>query len=393
MEQKFETLYNEYKDMLTENILPFWLKFGYDRINGGIYTGLDRDGSLLETDKSVWFQGRALWVFATAYQQVAQDEAYRELCDSLVQFIEAHCFDPNDGRMYFRVSKEGKPVIKRLRYVYSETFAIIGFAAYSKAFNRPDYAKKAYELYKTIEQYLQTPGVLIPKFETESIGFGLPMIMLNVLDELRSAYPEAEVELTDAIDAHIKEIQKNFVRPEMEAVVEQCNPDGTLQLDHFEGRLLNPGHAIEGSWFILKEAQYRGNDPELIKLGTTMLDWMFKRGWDEQYGGIIYFRDILGKSGTEYWHDMKFWWPQCEATIANLFAFSLTRKDKYLSQYEQAHQYIKKNFVDSEYGEWFGYLHRDNTLSTPLKGNMYKGPFHIPRMYLVCCKILEDMGK
>ncbi|MGE4454961.1 MAG: AGE family epimerase/isomerase, partial [Sphaerochaeta sp.] len=190
MKQKFDQLYNEHKKTLLTNVLPFWIQYGFDKIHGGLYTGLDRDGSLLETDKSVWFQGRALWVFATAYRQMEKREEYKVVCDSLVSFMEEHCFDPTDGRMYFRVSEEGKPVVKRIRYVFSETFAILGFAAYSRAFDRKEYALKAYELFKNVEGYLSKPGVLVPKFERESKGFGLPMILLNTLSELREALPE-----------------------------------------------------------------------------------------------------------------------------------------------------------------------------------------------------------
>ena len=376
-----------------DNILPFWLRYGFDRVHGGMYTALDRDGSLLDTDKSVWFQGRALWTFATAYRQVEQNKEYKMVCDSLVSFIEQNCFDPADGRMYFRVAKDGKPVIKRLRYVFSETFTILGFAAYSRAFNRPDYAQKAYDLLLKVEHYLLTPGLLVPKFDTPSLGFGLPMILLNTVQELRAALPEKAEEFTTRIDGYLEQIKTYFIRPELQIVVEQCNPDGSLQLDHFEGRQLNPGHAIEGAWFILNEARYRKNDPELMNLGTTMLDWMWNKGWDSEHGGIIYFRDALNKSATEYWHDMKFWWPQCEAAIANLMAYSMTGNDGYLQQFDTVHQYIKGHFLDYEFGEWYGYLHRDGTLSTPLKGNMYKGPFHIPRMYLVCCQLLDELRR
>ncbi|UOM51614.1 AGE family epimerase/isomerase [Sphaerochaeta associata] len=393
MKQTSDLLYQEYRHMLVDNILPFWLRYGLDRVHGGMYTALDRDGSILDTDKSVWFQGRALWTYATAYRQVEKNAEFKTACDSLVSFIEKHCFDPADGRMFFRVSKEGRPEIKRIRYVFSETFAILGFAAYSRAFNRPDYAQKAYDLLLKVEGYLNTPGVLVPKFETASIGFGLPMILLNTVQELRAALPDRVVEFNARIDGYLEQIKTHFVRPELQIVVEQCNPDGSLQLDHFEGRQLNPGHAIEGAWFILNEARYRNNDPDLMNLGTTMLDWMWSKGWDAEMGGIIYFRDALGRSATEYWHDMKFWWPQCEATIANLMAYSMTGKESYLTQFDTVHQYIKGHFIDREFGEWYGYLHRDGSLSTPLKGNMYKGPFHIPRMYLVCCQLLDELRR
>lgn len=392
----YTQLQTEYKMRLTDRILTFWLKYGMDAENGGIYTALDRDGSLLDSDKSVWFQGRALWSFASAYTGVEADEAYLTACESLVQFIEAHCFD-TDGRMFFRVTKDGRPVIKRLRYFFSETFAVLGMAAYSRALQKAGqtsaaekWRTRAYRIFQDILRIRDTPGILIPKFNPDtapSRGFGVPMILLNTAQELRKAYPEKEAELTAFIDGLLTEIQTYFIRPDLETVLEQCDPDGRFQEEHFEGRLLNPGHAIEGSWFIMNEARHRNNDKKLLKLGTRMLDWMWKRGWDSEYGGIIYFRDALGKSATEYWHDMKFWWPQTEAIIANLMAYVLTGEKKYEGHFAVAHEYTHKLFPDDEYGEWYGYFHRDGRLSTPLKGNMYKGPFHIPRMYIVCYEL------
>ncbi len=393
MKNTFSILASEYRTMLLDNVLPFWLEHGFDQEYGGMLTGLDRDGALLETDKSIWFQGRALWVFSEAARQFDKRAEYQEVCTSLVNFIEQYGFDPSDGRMYFRVSREGKPVVKRIRYIFSETFAIIGFASYSKAFGKEEYATKAYDLFQTVLKALNSSDILVPKSMRSSRGFGVPMILLNTAQELRDACPEHAQELNLFIDGLLQEIEQYFVRDELEIVVEQCSGNGLLELEHFEGRLLNPGHAIEGAWFIMREARYRNNDATLMQLGTKMLNWMWKVGWDAKNKGIIYFRDALGKSATEYWHDMKFWWPQCEASIANLMAYSLTNNKQYLEQFLEVDQYIKANFVDSEYGEWYGYLHHDNSLSTPLKGNMYKGPFHIPRMYLLCNGLLEELAK
>ena len=393
MKNKFSIFANEYRTELLDNILPFWLNYGFDREFGGMLTGLDRNGAVLETDKSIWFQGRALWAFSESARQFDKRSEYQEVCDSLVTFIEQYGFDPSDGRMYFRVSREGVPVIKRIRYIFSETFTVIGFASYSRAFDKKEYATKAYDLFQSVLAILKSDDILVPKFKRASRGFGVPMILLNTAQELREACPGHREELTLFIDGLLEEIETYFVRPELEVVVEQCAQNGSLELEHFEGRLLNPGHAIEGSWFIMREAKYRNNDDTLMQLGTKMLNWMWKIGWDTDKKGIIYFRDALGKSATEYWHDMKFWWPQCEAAIANLMAFSLTGNRQYLKQFSDVDQYIKANFLDKEFGEWYGYLHHDNSLSTPLKGNMYKGPFHIPRMYLVCNSLFEEMAK
>ncbi len=157
-------------------------------------------------------------------------------------------------------------------------------------------------------------------------------------------------------------------------------------------RILCPGHAIEAAWFTLHEAKQRNNDPRLITLGTTILDRMWEWGWDKEYGGIIYYRDARGLPVQEYWQDMKFWWPQNEAIIATLLAYQMTGDEKYAQWHQMIHDWTYKHFPDPEYGEWFGYLHRDGRISVPLKGNLWKGPFHLPRMQLYCWKLLEEMS-
>lgn len=387
-----EEIREMYDMQLKKSILPFWLEHGMDNEYGGILTGLDRDGSIIETDKSVWFQGRALWTFATAYRTVERDPEYLEAATSLVHFIENHCFD-TDGRMFFRVTRDGRPVIKRLRYFFSETFAIIGFAAYAEATGNMEYADKAVELLQNVEKLRSTKGILIPKFnqDTEpSISFASPMILLNVLSELRRIFPEKEHWINTYMDTLLSEIERYFVRDDMKLVLEQCAPDGTFMSEHFEGRLLNPGHAIEGSWFIMNEGIIR-NNRHYIELGLKMFDWMWDCGWDSEFGGIIQYRDALGKSLSEYHQDMKFWWPQCEAAIASLLAYRITKESCYLDRFHQVNDYIQARFPDPEYGEWYGYFHRDGTLATSIKGNLYKGPFHIPRLYMKAIEIIDSI--
>ena len=179
------------------------------------------------------------------------------------------------------------------------------------------------------------------------------------------------------------------MKPDLKAVMETVGPNGEL-IDHFDGRTLNPGHAIEAAWFIMREGQHRGNDPELIGVGAQILDWMWQLGWDEEYGGILYFRDVKGLPVQEYWQDMKFWWPQNESIIATLLAYQLTGDEKYAKWHEMIHDWAYAHFPDREHGEWYGYLHRDGRISVPLKGNHWKGPFHLPRMQFLCWKMLEE---
>ena len=87
---------------------------------------------------------------------------------------------------------------------------------------------------------------------------------------------------------------------------------------------------------------------------------------------------------------MKFWWPQNEAIIATLMAWKLTGAERYAGWHQQIHDWTYQHFPDPEFGEWYGYLHRDGTLSNPSKGTMWKGPFHIPRMQLTCWQLLAN---
>jgi len=329
-----------YQCTLLDNVIPFWLRHGLDREQGGILTCLDRDGSVLDTDKSVWFQGRAGWMFATLYNTVEKRAEWLEAARSCVEFSRRHCFAP-DGKMYFTVTRDGKPLRMR-RYVFSEAFAAIANAAYAEAAGDSRARDDAIKTYAAFLRCSFTPGVMPPKFEPPRPmkGIGGHMISIVTAQELRRNLGDVEISgrnCTEWIDHSIAEIERDFLKPEHEALMEVAGPAGEI-IDHHDGRTLNPGHAIECAWFILHEGKLRG-DQRLVQLGFTILDWMWKRGWDEEFGGLFYFRDLRGLPVQEYWHDMKFWWPHCEAIIATMLAFKLTGDAKYARWHQQIHDW------------------------------------------------------
>jgi N-acylglucosamine 2-epimerase len=267
---------------------------------------------------------------------------------------------------------------------------VIGLAAYAKATGDKVAAQQALDIYRLMIRYHTTPGLLPPKVIPETRrakGLVMPMILTSTAQVLRQVTDDPICDET--INRSIDEIERDFIKPEFEAVLEMVGPNGEF-LDGFDGRLLNPGHAIECGWFVLHEAKLR-NDERMKRIGLTIVDYSWNKGWDEQYGGIIYYRDAKGLPATEYWHDMKFWWPQNEAIIATLLAWQLTGDEKYVRWHQMAHDWAYAHFPDREHGEWYGYLHRDGSVSTPIKGNIWKGPFHLPRMQWYCWKLLEEM--
>ena len=390
-----DDLMTVYRDGLLHDVLPFWAKHGWDREKGGMLTGLDRDGTLIDDDKAVWFQGRAAWTFATAYRLAEPREEWRAVALSCADFLRKHAYGP-EGKMYFTLTREGQPLRMR-RYVFSESFAAIGFAACSKITDDESLVADAWRAWDTYLHHSFTPGVMAAKTEPDSRpmkGVALWMIAMATAQELRELLGDQEVRgstCTQWIDRAITEIEDDFFKPELGALMEVVAPDGSL-LDHFDGRQLNPGHAIEAAWFILHEAKHRGGEARLVKLGCAILDGMWKRGWDSEHGGILYNVDVRGLPVQEYWHHMKFWWPHNEAVIATLLAWELTEDAKYLEWHAQVHDWAYEHFADPEHGEWLGYLDREGRPTSTLKGGTFKGPFHLPRMQMYCWKLLEGMS-
>jgi N-acylglucosamine 2-epimerase len=378
-----------YREGLLEGTLPFWLPSCVDEGHGGFMIARDRDGSLLDTDKGMWQQCRFTWLLATLYNDVESREEWLAAAKHGIDFISNHGFD-TDGRMWFHVTREGAPIRKR-RYVFTETFGAIAYAACAKATGDSVMADKARGLYALARKNFTTPDLTQSKLTDTRPMKSLSGAMMSLVtaQELRRCLNDDSY--NEDIDSCIKEIQSDFMKPDLKCVMESVGVNGEV-LDHFDGRLLNPGHAMEAAWFVLNEARRRGNDSALIKMGCQMLDWMWARGWDEEHGGIYYFRDVDGKPVQEYWHDMKFWWVHNEAILATLLAYLLTGETRYEAMHRQVHNWAYSHFPDREHGEWFGYLHRDGRISVPLKGNLWKGPFHLPRMQMLAWQWLEDSG-
>ncbi len=379
-----------YKADLTEDIMPFWMEHGWDREHGGVYTCVDRDGSLMDSTKSVWFQGRFAFVCAYAYNHVEKNQQWLDAAKSAIDFIEKYCFD-DDGHMYFSITADGRPLRKR-RYVFSETFASIAMAEYALATGEQRYAERALEIFKYTQRMLTTPGFLEPKFEetVQLQGHSIVMILINVGSCIRKAINDPK--LTEQIDESIEKLRKYFIHPEFKCLLESVGMNGEF-IDTNMTRTINPGHCIETSWFLMEEAKYRNWDKELLNLALQIFDWSWDWGWDKQYGGIINFRDCRNLPPQDYSQDMKFWWPQCETIIASLYAYLATGDDEYIYKHQRISEWTYAHFPDKQYGEWYGYLHRDGTVAQPAKGNLYKGPFHIPRMmvkgYSLCQEILN----
>ena len=266
-----------YRSDLCDNVMPFWMKNGVDRVNGGIYTCVDRDGTLMDTTKSVWFQGRWGWTAAAAYNRVEKNAEWLEASKSAIDFIEQHCID-SDGHMFFTVTAEGAPVQKR-RYVFSESFAAIAMAEYAKASGDMTYAEKALEVFRNMKRMLSTPGFLPAKTTVEGRGHSITMILINVAAVLKEVIQAPE--LDEQIDSSINDIERYLMMPPNSSSQPQAQAQSKIfkpmrvsrssQLRRLASARINQAVSMQWPGLMVRPAQVSINSPSGPTSSSTVL--------------------------------------------------------------------------------------------------------------------------
>lgn len=376
----------KYRKELLENVIPFWEKYSIDKEYGGYLTCLDRDGSVFDTDKFMWLQGRQIWTMSMLYDKVEAKEHWKEIAEHGARFILQHGRDEK-GDWYFALDRAGNPLVQPYN-IFSDCFASMGLAALYKITNNDEYAQVAYDTFKRITQRRNNPKGKYNKAypNTRALkGFSLPMILSNLSLELEHIVGTDTVE--SLIDEIIHEVMEVFYQPESGLIVESVNADGTFS-DTFEGRLVNPGHVIEAMWFMMDLAARR-KDAKLMDKCIQIALRALEYGWDEEFGGIFYFKDILNRPPQQLEWDQKLWWVHLEALVCMAKGYAYTGDERCKAWFEKLDNYAFNRFSDPQYGEWFGYLNRQGQPLLTLKGGKWKGCFHVPRALFKIYESLE----
>ncbi len=376
----------QYKNELLTNVLPFWLQKSKDSVNGGYTTCLNRDGSIFDTDKFMWLQGREVWCFSYMYNNVDKKQEWLDMALHGAGFMEQYGRDEN-GDWYFSLTAEGKPLMQPYN-IFSDCFATMAFASLDKAHPDDRYKKIALDTFENILKRQHNwkggynkayPGTRMLK------NFSLPMILCNLSLELEHLLGAGKV--NEFIPAVIHEVMEVFYQPDLKLILENVYEDGSF-CDSFEGRVVNPGHAIEAMWFIMDLGKRTGDDALIAKACNIMLDTL-EYGWDNEYEGIFYFLDVKGYPPQQLEWDQKLWWVHVEALVALAKGYKYTGDERCLHWFVKVHDYTWKHFKDPDYSEWFGYLNRRGEVLLPLKGGKWKGCFHVPRALYQVWKTLE----
>ena len=384
----FKKLANRYKTELLDSVLPFWLKNSIDKEYGGYFSCLDRDGSVYDTDKFIWLQGREVWLFSMLCNKLGKKQEWLDAAIQGAEFLKKYGHN-GDYDFYFSLTREGKPLVEPYN-IFSNTFACMAFAQLAKATGSEEYAEISRRIFKRI---LERRGNPKGKWSKAVPGtrpmkdFALPMIICNMALEVEDIINDPQ-QLEKTIDECLHEVLDVFYQPDLGCMLENVSSLDNSRLDCFEGREINPGHNLEALWFMMNLG-IRRNDEALVNKCVEISLSVIEKGWDKEYGGIFYFLDSKGAPQQKLEWDQKLWWVHIESAIAMIKGYQLTGNKKCLEWFEKLDEYMWSRFKDPLHPEWFGYLNRRGEMLLPLKGGKWKGCFHVPRGLFEIWQILE----
>jgi N-acylglucosamine 2-epimerase len=379
-----------YRQHLLGDIMPFWESRTRDTQYGGYLTCFDREGRLTSGDKYVWCQGRQVWMFSALYNRIDRCQEWLALARHGRDFLVARAH-AGDGRWYYHLDRHGNVLGPSLSLL-TDGFALLALCEYAIASGSDEdlpLIRLAFDNYErhfydpTFDQYHHF--TLNPLY----LYHGPHMLTINVASV---AAPVLGQERTRPIADHcLDKVLNVFAKDEQRVLFEMVARDGSL-VDTHEGRMINPGHALESMWFVLHEARTRG-DGAMVDRVVQICEWMVEKGFDHEQGGILAFVDPGGKEPFvpqvvrdlgEDWAS-KIWWVHSESLYTLALVAYLAGRDDFWQHFHHVHEYTQRYFYDPEYGEWYKYLHRDGSVQVGDKGSKVKSAFHIPRalMYLV----------
>ena len=426
----------EMKDVLTQNILPFWLNKMQDHENGGFYGRLDGNGQLHpEAEKGAILNARILWAFSAAYRYFShrshesyephEVQLYLDAATRAKRYIIDHFIDPDYGGIYWSVDYKGHPLDTKKQF-YAIGFAVYGLSEYARATGDREALYYAIELYECIEKHsLDTQYNGYIEACTREWGEIADMR----LSELDANYPKSQNTHLHIIEPYtnllrcLKEMQAatscNYV-PAIGAVlpVDVTVPielltriEGSLRnlIYIFTDKILNPkthhldlffendwtrgashlesyGHDIECSW-LLHEAALVLGDPKVLEKVEQVVREVARASEKglRPDGSMIHEANLDTGHADNDLH----WWVQAENVVGWVNIYQYFGDSSALDKSECCWQYIKQNLIDWENGEWFWSRHPDGTLNTADdKAGFWKCPYHNSRM---CLEVMERL--
>ncbi|GAB4491702.1 MAG: cellobiose 2-epimerase [Anaerolineales bacterium] len=379
---------------LTENILPFWMKYAPDPEHGGFHGAISNTLEVFPAaPRSAILCARILWTFSTTCRVFGAPE-YRQMADYAYQTLTGSFWDADFGGVYWSLNPGGAPLEPR-KHHYAQAFAIYGLSEYFRATQNKDAKKLAVVLFDLLEQHAFEP-VYGGYTEGSSREWG-------ALADMRLSDKEINCSKSMNTMLHILEAYTNLLRiwddPRLrrqhrallETYLEKVYDPQTGHLRLFFDNAWNAleahdsyGHDIEASWLMWEAAQMHPDPALHERIRPAVLglaESVYREGRDTD--GSLFYEGLSGEILVEEKH----WWPQAEALVGFTNAYELSGNSKFAAAVGEAWKFIENHMIDRVYGDWFKETDRaGNPKPGHMKAGFWDCPYHHAR---ACFEILE----
>ncbi len=386
------------KEVLFENIIPFWLKYSKDEEHGGFWGRIDNTGRPLpDAPKSLILNARILWTFSVLYRK-QKSEIFLTFAERAWHYLQHFFWDQKFGGMFWLLDAHGK-VQDDHKKMYGQAFAIYALSEYFRITQEEAALKMAIDIFELMLKHNwdhEHGGFL----ESASRNWQLTQDMrLSDKDMNTEKSMNTHLHLMEAFtafysvwpDSILKNQLKHLVEYFLQFIFNRHNHHLNLYFNRqwqVQSRAVSFGHDIEASWLLL-EALNVLNEPSLFDRGKTVALQLARSTLQEglQDNFAIY------KERCDNGHCVKRleWWQQAEAVVGFLQAFLLTHQKEFWQAAKGTWQFLVTHLVDWENGEWFYEL--DEQMRPNLKTfkiSEWKGPYHNTR---ACLELLGSLQK
>jgi mannose/cellobiose epimerase-like protein (N-acyl-D-glucosamine 2-epimerase family) len=377
-------LYDKYRSDLFDEFLPFMDKYIIDHQLGGFMCDADRDGTLLDTNKRIWYQGRGVWVYSFLYNNFGKDPKHLEIARKTVEWLEKTT--PPKGKLWTPwFTKDGKPIGKEETEIYSDLHVAQGYTQYALASGDMSYWDKAKDIWrKCVDVYNNRPGYGIDahfyqvQINEKKRYEGVPnprivghwMDFLTLVTQMLEIKEDPEIEDFAALD--VDSVLNKHYNPEYRLITEYLNKDYT-RINGPQGREVT-GHTLETLWMILYEA-VRKKDKKTFDKAAGYLRRHIELLYDYVYEGS--FQGLMDVDTYEF--DMtKALWVQDEILVGCMYVYEHTGALWAKEWYERVYNFVQEKASLKKHGLKLWNIYADRKMTFEPHYNRI-GNYHHPR--------------
>ncbi|MFV0417435.1 MAG: AGE family epimerase/isomerase [Dysgonomonas sp.] len=380
-----------FKEVLTDNILSFWIDKMQDDTNGGFYGCIDGNDTLHpQANKGAILNARILWTFSAAYRILKKTE-YLAMAQRAFDYITSYFIDKTYGGAYWELDYRGNPVNTK-KQTYVQGFMLYGFSEFYRATGN----ERAFELAKDF-------FFLIEKCHDNELG-GYPEAYTQdwkPIEDMRLSEKDANEKKTMNTHLHIlepytnlcrvwddqriKDAQKRLINIFTECILDKKTSHLNLFFDerwNIKSTAISYGHDIEASWLLFEAAEVLGDNELLNRVKVLSLKIA-----DAASEGLEADGSMIYEKGGQHIDSERHWWVQAEAIVGFMYAYKNSGNVAYKEKAARLWRYIQNQMIDTQNGEWYWSRLADGAINRKDdKAGFWKCPYHNGRM---CMEIIE----